>query len=613
MPARRLDIRASRQGQGGKPLRAGGASVTCGCGKMGQGMADDYGRVEWRQDEGAAMAEAVRRIRVAAETGAEVLDFSDLGAMTALPEELALVPGVKWLFAGNIQPDGDMTPFSTYNLADLSALCHLTELEGLNLYKTKVSDLAPLSGLTALTTLHVSSTPVSDLAPLSGLTALTTLHVSGLRVTDFAPLSGLTALTTLYVGGTQLTNLAPLSGLTALTILYVNYTQVSDLAPLSGLTALTTLDVSDTPVSDLAPLSDLTALTKLDVSYTEVSSLAPLSGLTALTTLYVNSTQVTDLAPLLQMAQFAAEQGEALMFRGTPAAINDRRLEMLSGLNSERCAIETVQYLKGTHPDFRDPPNGAAPASLATRLAQAAPVAIEMQEGMLVAVNAGAPERLAPKEMGLRVEALREQVAELCRMKAGRNLPGDYSAAFDRYARALNRDDTPTYLFLDGPMGMLRGGVGDGFVTDALDGGFVESWRALVKMHDELRPLLLPPDESDQVPDLLEGVKPDDLTKLADDLKKSFEPAVEEGLVSPSVPASIEAGKELAEAPRPGWIKRSAIALWSVVSGSQKALLEAGKSSAAFVAIQKFLETSAGQTLLGALDAALKFLLALFR
>ena len=41
------------------------------------------------------MAEAVRRIRLAAETGADTLDFCDLTAMQRLPEELALVPG-RW-------------------------------------------------------------------------------------------------------------------------------------------------------------------------------------------------------------------------------------------------------------------------------------------------------------------------------------------------------------------------------------------------------------------------------------------------------------------------------------------------------------------------------------
>ena len=50
-------------------------------------MAEDYGRAEWREETGAAQAEALRRMVLAADTGADTLDFSDLVAMTALPTD----------------------------------------------------------------------------------------------------------------------------------------------------------------------------------------------------------------------------------------------------------------------------------------------------------------------------------------------------------------------------------------------------------------------------------------------------------------------------------------------------------------------------------------------
>ena len=71
------------------------------------------------------------------------------------------------------------------------------------------------------------------------------------------------------------------------------------------------------------------------------------------------------------MPRFAAEEGETLAFDHTPAAdpARDRRLDLLSRLDPTRCAVEAVQYLNGTYPDFRDPPGGGVRGRLAQRLA----------------------------------------------------------------------------------------------------------------------------------------------------------------------------------------------------------------------------------------------------
>jgi hypothetical protein len=67
-------------------------------------MGDEYGRVEWQTDEAAATAEAVRRIEAAIASGAKGLDFSDLSAMTRLPDELAKAHGVREINAGVVSP-----------------------------------------------------------------------------------------------------------------------------------------------------------------------------------------------------------------------------------------------------------------------------------------------------------------------------------------------------------------------------------------------------------------------------------------------------------------------------------------------------------------------------
>ena len=69
---------------------------------------------------------------------------------------------------------------------------------------------------------------------------------------------------------------------------------------------------------------------------------------------------------------------------------------MLSRLDPRRCAVETVQYLNGTHPDFRNRSDGSQARPLAERLAGASPVGLEVRDGALQAVNPGTPERLAP-------------------------------------------------------------------------------------------------------------------------------------------------------------------------------------------------------------------------
>ena len=488
-------------------------------------MDEDYGRAEWRNDEAAATAEAIRRIRAAAESGADTLDFSDLSAMVRLPDELREVPRLRRLFAGDQRANGEFTPYTGYRLSDLTSLRHLS----------------------ALTSLDLTRTPVADIAPLATLTALTKLILTR------------------------------------------------------------------TPVADLAPLATLTALSLLDLSRTQVTDLAPLATLGALTSLSLRSTQVADLSILLDLPQFATERGKRLSFAATPAADPAKhwRMDMLSRLPPDRCAIETVQYLKGTHPGFRDRPNGRAPSALPARLAQASPVAVVVQDGVAVAVNTGAPERLAPRELGPRLTALRAHVAGLCEDAAELQVPQRQQARLRRYAEALAAPE-PTYLLLDTPMLVLRTALADPYVTEGLDAAFVAGWRALVTMHDDLRPLLLPPDDTDRAPDLMPEVTPEMVERLADDLIADLKDAVVAGAVAPSVPEAVAAGAEMAELARegpqvnPGRLKRAAIVVGGLVAGLRERFVTTGKVAGAGVALQKFIESPWGQAVLGKLETLWK-------
>ncbi|MGC1486721.1 MAG: hypothetical protein WA784_02925, partial [Albidovulum sp.] len=325
-------------------------------------------------------------------------------------------------------------------------------------------------------------------------------------------------------------------------------------------------------------------------------------------------TGVSDIAVLLHIPAFAEERAVSLSIEDTPAAdpAHDRRLYMLSRLDNERCAIEVVQYLKGTHPDFRDPPKGAAPAPLAQRLAASSPVGIEAQDGRLEASNPGAPERLAPKELQIRVAALRAHVAQILVLARGKQVPAAVIAHFENYERPLAMDE-PTYLLLDGPMAFLRGGVGDSYVIDGLDGGLVAGWRQLVEMHDDLRPLLLPPEEDmPALPDLVADATPEAGLELAGQAIEVLGSDAAAESIGKSVVAALEAAKEYFEvaksdaARRPGLLRRG----YRAVGGIVGIIVGGAGLTSSAMTIQLWAASPQGQSIIALLrpifDAILK-------
>ncbi len=610
-------------------------------------MSDAYGRDEWREDEAAAQAEALRRIEAAQASDdpgvAEVLDFSDLVALTEVPREIAGLTRLRRLFLGSTRSDGGETPWeatvfetpgpfpicrgltelslsrlraemiplslsgltglSTLDLsytgaAALSALSSLPNLTTLTLRGSTVSDLAELSSLTGLTTLDLRDTRVSDLAALSGLTGLTTLNLSSTRVSDLAALSGLTGLTTLNLGDTRVSDLAALSGLTGLTTLDLVSTGVSDLAALSDLTGLTTLNLYDTSVSDLTVLSGLTGLTTLVLFRTGVSELAPLSGLTGLTTLNLGGTGVSDLAalsglpslisldlagtsvrdlsPLLDIPLFRDEKATHLAYKvhlppprkPTGAWICSRASRRIAA-RSRPCSISRAPIPISASLPAR---GAGSPRSVKDILILTSPVELTVDDARLEAKNRGEPERLAPAELGIRVDALRRHVDQLAREAAKKQVPEDIRARLASYAVPL-AEDAPIYLLLDGPMSFLRGGVEDSYVTEALDGGFVEGWRQLVAMHDDLRPLLLPPLEDDPaLPDLQSDFTPEDGIAVTDEVIEVMSGEEAGDSVGKSVIESLVAAKDFFEAAkgnlerRPGLLKRGVKAVGGIVA-----------------------------------------------
>jgi hypothetical protein len=337
--------------------------------------------------------------------------------------------------------------------------------------------------------------------------------------------------------------------------------------------------------------------------------------------LELSGTQVSDLGFLMSFPVFVSEQAKALSYANTPAANPqaDSRLDLLSRLPPDRCAIATVQYLKGTHPNFGAPKTVTGVgtgAGLAAQLADASPVDVVLEGGLLQARNAGAPERLAPKELGLRVTALREQVAVLLVECPGKQVPEDVVRRFERYAKALGHEEV-TYLLLDGPIAALRGGVNDPFMTSALDGGFLEMWAELVKMHDQLRPLLLPPEEDD-LPELRKDVTAEEGIDLAAKAETVLQDAVNGGIVHPSIVEAAQAATEYFKAAKddilqkPTWIKRGVLVLGGLFAKVLEFPAKLGLAAAGVIKVQEFLLTPAGQALVAALRPLWELIKAFF-
>ena len=377
--------------------------------------------------------------------------------------------------------------------------------------------------------------------------------------------------------------------------LIVGSYSLADIDILRALPGLHELGLSDTKITNPPDLTGLTALTSLDLRGTHITTPPALTGLTALTSLDLRHTKIDDLSFLLTLPRFAAEQGERLVIGDTPAAdpARDRRLYMLSRLDPKRCAVETVQYLKGTHPDFRDSPGGIRRAPLAQQLAEASPVGLDAPEDRAEAGNPGKAERVHPQEREQRLRALRSHVAALQEEGARRNLPLDIRARFDRYAAPLAEPD-PGFVMLDGPMSFLRGGVNDPFVTEGLDGGFVEGWRVLVEMHDALRPFLQPPEDAvPEVAPLTDAATPEDADAVGAAVAETLRAAEAEGAVAASVVAAADAMRDYFvaakanEAQRATYLRRGLIALGGLVA----LLTGTGRLAEASIHFQTWLTT----------------------
>ena len=209
-----------------------------------------------------------------------------------------------------------------------------------------------MSGLSSLTTLDLRWNMISDIAPLAAMTRLTTLRLAANEITDLRPLASLRSLTTLYLYRNEIAELGPLTGLKSLTTLDLSSNEIGELGPLADLSSLTALDLGDNAISDVAPLAGLTSVWNLSLSRNAIADAAPLASLNALWQLGLDGNRLT----ALPAGFFADALGmPVLWLHDNPGA---------------PFVLEAVPVLATSA--------GQRPARVAVRIAEGAPLALEV-------------------------------------------------------------------------------------------------------------------------------------------------------------------------------------------------------------------------------------------
>ena len=249
-----------------------------------------------RRSEGPvtlAEADALLRLQVY-----DMADVSPLAALTNL-EELELKDNQ----VIDVGPLAALTNLYYLGLArnrivDVSPLSALTNLNELDLGFNEMGDVSPLAAMTNLKRLILSSNGIADVSPLSALTNLESLRLYHNEIVDVEPLAAMTNLKRLHLGSNEIVDVSPLSTLTNLESLVMYSNRIVDASPLANLSNLVVLSLSDNQMMDVSPFAGLTNLDQLGLDWNHISDVGPLSRLTDLEALLLEENWIVDVSPL---------------------------------------------------------------------------------------------------------------------------------------------------------------------------------------------------------------------------------------------------------------------------------------------------------------------------
>ena len=453
----------------------------------------EYGKTEWRRDEDVANAEAQRRAILTRDAD-EPLDrtaiwFSDLGALTRLPDELAEIDGLTRLIIGDAKTPDGAHHGPPQRLQDIAVLAKLTNLTELNLTDSGVTDLQLIAGLQKLQILEMSETRITDVAPLTNLTALQNLYLSGIRIADIAPLSNLTALQNLDLSRTQIADFTPLAKLTALQNLNLGGTQIADLHILLQIPTFASLNAKSLSFAR-------TPLAKSDRRWEMLAGI-PAQRAARDVVLYLRG-EHPDLQPPAEGAQQST--GQAGMAANSPVALTDR--------------------------------DGRAEIADATAFQPPVPLDASQNSASLEGLHATA-----------------QALALADELQHGVNVNRVLLRRVERYAMVADPKKDPSFALLEGTMVILRPMVTDRYTCDALDVGLVEGLKQLVALHDSFGGPSATPDPLPQLPSVPETPQATEhATEAIQQLGEFIQDAAKGGFVGNSVVVAINSTVDVANA-----------------------------------------------------------------
>jgi Leucine-rich repeat (LRR) protein/pimeloyl-ACP methyl ester carboxylesterase len=176
--------------------------------------------------------------------------------------------------------------------SDISELSDLSSLRTLLISQTPLTtgenlDLSPIAGLTNLRVLVISQ--VASISALRGLTNLEDLSINAARIRDFSPLTGLKKIRKAYIVNSGPADLSPLAEDAALEDLTVGANEIPSLEALSALPALARLNIfTSSPLPDTSAIGTFSHLDYLSVYAPGVIDLSFLPGLKKLAQLIVS-------------------------------------------------------------------------------------------------------------------------------------------------------------------------------------------------------------------------------------------------------------------------------------------------------------------------------------
>jgi len=143
------------------------------------------------------------------------VDLLNITTLTLNGSDFTGFSGWQWLT--------NLTTLSLTGAGDLDFLTNLTQLTALHLYEPDTAELAKLSLIANLTELELTGLTISNLSFITPLTTLKSLGISRTRVANLTPLAGLTNLTQVRLQQNMLTNILALYTLPHLSSVDVRY------------------------------------------------------------------------------------------------------------------------------------------------------------------------------------------------------------------------------------------------------------------------------------------------------------------------------------------------------------------------------------------------------